>query len=56
MNKKRIGVVVFWLVYGTVLGPALISHASYELPIAGLALALAGAWVTRRVFFNRSNV
>ena len=53
MSKKQIAVVAFWIVYAGVLGPVLISHSSYELPIAGLALAVAGAWATYHVFFKR---
>ena len=53
MGMKQIAVVVFWLAFVAVIGPALISHASYELPLAGLALAAIGAWATYRVFFKR---
>jgi hypothetical protein len=50
VDVKRISVlVVFWLAFVAFIGPALISHRSYELPIVGLALACLGAWGTYRI-------
>lgn len=53
MNKKQAAVFVFWGLYIACLGPLLISHKSYELPIAGALLAAAGAWATYRVYFKK---
>lgn len=47
MNRVT-AAVLFWLLYLTVIGPFLISHASYELPIAGAVLGVAGLWATYR--------
>lgn len=54
MNKKQIAVCVFWAAFVSFVGPALISHPSYELPIAGLALTVGGLWATYLVFIKRA--
>lgn len=54
MELKHAVVVGFWLAFVAFIGPALVSHRSYELPIFALVLAAVGAWATHRIFKRES--
>lgn len=47
-RSRVIAALAFWLGFLGVAGPTLISHPSYELPITGAVLGVAGIWATYR--------
>lgn len=47
-RNRVLAALAFWLGFLSFVGPALISDDSYELPIAGALLAVAGVWATYR--------
>lgn len=47
-RSRVIAAAAFWLGFLGVVGPTLISHPSYELPIAGAVIGVAGVLATYR--------